>query len=421
MLASRPISRNGDGMPRLGAAKTPARGLQNENALRNGPMTVGKSKGNIPQTPFQPKGMKGGEAPQTGKGKAPIQLNTISRPFLDKTPFPNRVISLQNHTPFERDLSETPDSAQRPSSTRKHIRLPRHSQKFETPLNTKNHWDISDDEIELPVPAAIPQAPEVQEDYDEVEYMPPNTLDVPYQPPIDFELPDYKEVGQVLMGLSRNMVLEEPQPPPDITLKDGDIGQNSWPVLWLAEDDDPFRVTRSKEQAKSSTRTSAPTTRNAKPVPVPQVTRTRSIPSTTRIQSSRPATASSATRPSAHARTTSTSTTTNRTAPKTTVTRPARVPPANIVAQPSRTAVTKAPTAPSRRPATSASTYKPRVPTATRSGVHKSTLTTGPARAAQRPGAVKKASNTRAEEPVDTITYKVDTNKDEGDDFLFDV
>ena len=55
MLTSRPISRNGDGMPRFGGTKTPGRGLQNENAIRNAPMTLGKGKGNIPQTPFQPK------------------------------------------------------------------------------------------------------------------------------------------------------------------------------------------------------------------------------------------------------------------------------------------------------------------------------------------------------------------------------
>ncbi|EEB96651.1 hypothetical protein MPER_04179 [Moniliophthora perniciosa FA553] len=172
MLASRPISQNGENantnQRMMMIAKTPGRGLKNENALRNLPGTVGRGKANVLQTPFQVKGTKDA---QTGPSK--IQLQTISRPFLDKTPFPNRIISLQNQTPFDRD---SPDSAQRPSSTRKHIRLPRHSQKFETPLNTKPHWDISEDELDLAVPAEVPKVVEEKEDYDEVEYMAANTL-----------------------------------------------------------------------------------------------------------------------------------------------------------------------------------------------------------------------------------------------------
>ncbi|KAL0057878.1 hypothetical protein AAF712_002950 [Marasmius tenuissimus] len=423
MLTSRSISRNGDGMPRFGGTKTPGRGLQNENAIRNAPMTLGKGKANIPQTPFQAKGMKGDfkDGPQTGKGKAPIQLNTISRPFLDKTPFPNRIISLQNQTPFQRDLSETPDSAQRPSSTRKHIRLPRHSQKFETPLNTKHHWDISDDELELAAPIAVPEVVEVKDDYDEVEYMAPNTLDLPYQPPFDLQLPNYREVGQTLMGLSRNLALEEPQPLAEISLRTEDIRQVSWDMIPLPEleDDDPFRVPRKKEIPATKSGKTAPA-RSAKPVPVPNITRTRSIPPSTRPQISRPATSASTARPAPHVRAASTSTSTftvrtvPRNVPKATPATSSKPP-----VRPSAVATSKT-TASSRRPATSASTYKPSVSAAPRPGSVKAALTTGPTRLSQRPVAAQRTANSKSTD-ADLIPFKVDATKDVGDDFLFDV
>ncbi|KAJ3882615.1 hypothetical protein F5051DRAFT_295399, partial [Lentinula edodes] len=128
------------------------------------------------------------------------------RPFLDKTPFPNRIVNLSNannihaQTPYlhPTSASGTPDSALRPSSTRKHIRVPRNSQKFETPLNTRNHWDVdlnddSADDIAVGLPeSALPE----EEDFDEIEYMAPNTFDLPYQPPFDLEMPDYKVLGK---------------------------------------------------------------------------------------------------------------------------------------------------------------------------------------------------------------------------------
>ncbi|KAK7043098.1 branched-chain-amino-acid transaminase bat2 [Paramarasmius palmivorus] len=455
MLASRPISRNGENAihQKMPIAKTPGRGLQNENALRNLQGTVGRGKSNILQTPFQPKSIKAGPKDvQTGPSKVPaIQLHTISRPFLDKTPFPNRIITLQEQTPFARDLSETPDSAQRPSSTRKHIRLPRHSQKFETPLNTKPHWDISEDDFELAVPMEVPPVVEEKEDYDEVEYMAPNTLDLPYQPPLDFELPDYKEVGRSILE-ARKWMMEEPQTPPDIVPDMKDIGFVSWDMLPLPEleDDDPFRIARAELQKEkrmvapkpAPRSTAAPVRTVSKPVPVPAVTRARPI-TTIATRASRPGTSASTAPPTTHARTApavsrppvvtaksknAASATTARQKATTTTATGARVPTATsqsrgvtagaqrklpatgaavkASATTSRVASAKAPAASMKRPATSASHHKPMGSSRT---------------ATTRPGSSKAPAVHAKEKTEEDLIFKVDVVKADDDDFLFDV
>ncbi|ESK90590.1 hypothetical protein Moror_4226 [Moniliophthora roreri MCA 2997] len=437
MLASRPISRNGENAnanQRMMIAKTPGRGLKNENALRNLPGTVGRGKANVLQTPFQAKGTKTGPKDiQTGPSK--LQLQTISRPFLDKTPFPNRIISLQNQTPLNRDPSESPDSAQRPSSTRKHIRLPRHSQKFETPLNTKPHWDISEDEIDIAVPAEVPKVVEEKEDYDEVEYMAPNTLDLPYQPPFDFDLPDYKEVGRSILEFSRKGLVEEPQIPPDVVPDINNIGLVSWDMIPLPEleDDNPFRIARAELQKEKQAAKKPITRPTTKPVPVPAITRTRSIPATTRT--SRPGTSTSTAPSSTHARTAPNTTTVSRpraqsaatVKPKSTasVTRPVqRKPVATAATTVKPSATTSRVTKPkstvasssTKRPATSASHHKPTTSTRTRPAMSTGRHTALQA-AVRRPAQVTKEKM----EEDDGLILKVDVVKDEEDDFLFDV
>ncbi|KAG7098222.1 hypothetical protein E1B28_000189 [Marasmius oreades] len=463
MLVSRPIPRNGEGPQRFGGAKTPAKGLQNENAIRHAPTsTVGKGnlKGNIPQTPFQSqsKSIKGDlqlkDVPRTGKGKAPIQLNTMSRPFLDKTPFPNRVVSLHTQTPFNRDLSETPNSPQIPSSTRKHIRLPRQSQDFDTPLNTKNHWDLSDDEVGMSVPVVPSKVLEVKEDYDEVEYMAPNTLDLHYQPPLDFELPDYKEVGKVLMDISRKLVLDEQQPPPEIVPKAEDITPVPWNMIPLLEleDDDPFgpilkknppptRTTQStmrnqsgpvsalkpthprsastlfgtaREKNSLTTDTARSTMHNlSKPVPVPKTTHTRSASTT------RPGTSSYGIRSNSHTRAASVSTHNARVASKPVmVTRHA---PSKVSTRPTGDVTVKSKPVSTRRPATSISTYKPVLPPVRGlSGVSKQSIPTGPP--SHRSQVATKTVNTKTEDEMDVLSLKFDLLKhDANEDFFFDV
>jgi hypothetical protein len=107
------------------------------------------------------------------KGKEPVII-APSRPLGDKTPFPNRIA---NHaTPFQMTkpiFDVTPGALLRPSSARKHVRLPRSASKsFQTPLTGGDHWDVSDIDINPEVVAAPSQSIE-EEDYDEIEYMPP--------------------------------------------------------------------------------------------------------------------------------------------------------------------------------------------------------------------------------------------------------
>jgi hypothetical protein len=105
------------------------------------------------------------------KGKAPL---APSRPLGDKTPFPNRIA---NHaTPLQVTkpvFNVTPGVLLRPSSARKHIRLPHSASKsFQTPVTGGNHWDVSDVDIN-PEVAVVPHQSIEEDDCDEVEYMPP--------------------------------------------------------------------------------------------------------------------------------------------------------------------------------------------------------------------------------------------------------
>ncbi|KAJ3810857.1 hypothetical protein F5876DRAFT_65252 [Lentinula aff. lateritia] len=217
MLSTQPILRNAESNTNRHAFKTPSRGLA-ENRLGT---LKGKGKAGVgQQTPFQTKTPF--QKPLFTEADTQLKggVRVPTRPFLDKTPFPNRIVNLSNannihaQTPYlhPASASGTPDSALRPSSTRKHIRVPRNSQKFETPLNTRNHWDVdSNDESADGIAVEFPELvlPE-EEDFDEIEYMAPNTLDLPYQPPFDLEMPDYKVLGQTIMEASRNGAFYEP-------------------------------------------------------------------------------------------------------------------------------------------------------------------------------------------------------------------
>jgi hypothetical protein len=124
------------------------------------------------------------------KGQKTV-LSTITRPLGDKTPLPNRLANTLFQTPLPRinkpsklnddggkEEGGTPDSIQRPSSMRKHLKQPRNSgKKFETPVNNGNHWDVSDGDIVLLDAQAVPEPiVEGEDDLDEVEYGAPNTL-----------------------------------------------------------------------------------------------------------------------------------------------------------------------------------------------------------------------------------------------------
>ncbi|KAJ3866095.1 hypothetical protein EV359DRAFT_62601 [Lentinula novae-zelandiae] len=232
MLSTRPISRNAENNTNRHAFKTPSRGLA-ENRLG---ALKGKGKAGVgQQTPFQTKTPF--QKPLFTEADTQLKggVRVPTRPFLDKTPFPNRIVNLNNihaQTPYLHPASAsgtpgTPDSALRPSSTRKHIRVPRNSQKFETPLNTRNHWDVdSNDESADGIAVGLPEPalPEEEEDFDEIEYMAPNTLDLPYQPPFDLEMPDYKVLGKTIMEASRNGAFHEPlESPVEFEIRAEDI------------------------------------------------------------------------------------------------------------------------------------------------------------------------------------------------------
>ncbi|KAJ8454946.1 hypothetical protein ONZ45_g19109 [Pleurotus djamor] len=266
MLAARPTTAGAENNIYGGAARTPARGLVKnrnalqENALRHGPMTVGPK--NLAQTPYR---SKNNQLP--GNGKPATQMK--SRPLLDKTPFHNRVGQpLNTKTPFGKGSSnlskiilldtnllhpKTPDSVLRPSSTRKHARVPRSAEKnFQTPFTTGNHWDVGDVSLELEAEVNVEEAEIV--DHDEIEYMPPKMPEQPFVPPFDFPMPNYKELGCALNTAMRSypvekVIIPEVQP----------IVQESTVDLILPElpDDDIFAAlgcVTQKTQPQSATR-----------------------------------------------------------------------------------------------------------------------------------------------------------------------
>ncbi|RPD54425.1 hypothetical protein L226DRAFT_575445 [Lentinus tigrinus ALCF2SS1-7] len=229
MLSARPISLNADvDVPThtILNTKTPGRkgakgrnALQ-ENAIHHGSKTV-LTKKNVLQTPFRPGPVQ---------GKKPLVSVSVTRPLGDKTPFPNRVAgsSFGNAgktpglklsklallaPPEAEPNSLSPDVAPllRPSSTRKSLRG-RLSQNFKTPFTKGNHWDVSPGDMEgiggglMDEAKPETEAAAVDED-EEIEYMPPTAIELPYEPP--FEMPDYKTMGQGLFELGHGGLVDD--------------------------------------------------------------------------------------------------------------------------------------------------------------------------------------------------------------------
>ncbi|KAI0949106.1 hypothetical protein AcW1_008806 [Taiwanofungus camphoratus] len=220
MLSAWPVSLNEDASLHPTRTKTPGRTLKGRNALQenavyHGPMTV-NAKSKIAQTPLRP---LTAHAHKVGKGSVKPKV-TLTRPLLDKTPFPNRVA---NSVPFKTPVPQTaklaklslldagpivtPGALLRPSSTRKSLRIPRSSSggkayKFETPVTQGNHWDVSDGDVSVGEVDTEEKKAVEEEDYDEVEYGPPTAIDPSYEPP--FEMPDYKVLGRTLFEMAHS-------------------------------------------------------------------------------------------------------------------------------------------------------------------------------------------------------------------------
>ncbi|KAM5536721.1 hypothetical protein V8D89_009651 [Ganoderma adspersum] len=234
MLSSRPISLNGDVDVEQSIlnAKTPGRkalkgrtALQ-ENTVHSGAKTV-LSKKNVLQTPFRP---------GTAHGKKPLVSISVTRPLMDKTPFPNCVAAagfggagpagktpglklsklaiLVSEPQLAESQSLSPDVAPllRPSSARKSLRGRLSGSNFKTPLTKGNYWDVSPGDLEGigGVAEDAKQETEVavdEEEDDEIEYMPPTAVELPYEPP--FEMPDYKGMGRALFALGHGGLVDD--------------------------------------------------------------------------------------------------------------------------------------------------------------------------------------------------------------------
>ncbi|RDB15593.1 hypothetical protein Hypma_004049 [Hypsizygus marmoreus] len=244
MLSSRTVPLGMDSQ--VFPSKTPGR-LKGraENALS------GKGKQAL-RTPFH-KTSKDTTGTQTQLKPVSLAARPAARPLGDKTPFPNRIGGHQFQTPapqISKSLclepqtllqpTKTPDALLRPSTARKHVRVPRSASKsFETPMNNGHHWDVS--ELSIVLPEAQVQETMPEEDDDEIEYMAPNTLDLPYQPPFDFDLPDYREVGKMLRQLAQSYPYDD-TPPTEIFVQESEVTTEAWNMLVLPElvSDDPF-------------------------------------------------------------------------------------------------------------------------------------------------------------------------------------
>lgn len=209
MLSSRSIHLDVNGRANnMSTAKTPgrlgnkARSVLQENAINQGAMTVGgKGKRVALNTPGQSHSLH--ESPSNNfanvlkesqrlfkdpshQSHLKTTSKAVARPLVDKTPFANRsgapfVTPLPRGSKFSKiSLGESHTNTQapggllRPSSTRKHARVPKSASKsFETPQTQGNPWDVSDVSIEGPEAAAGGNESIGEEDFGEIEYMPP--------------------------------------------------------------------------------------------------------------------------------------------------------------------------------------------------------------------------------------------------------
>ncbi|KAF9650952.1 hypothetical protein BDM02DRAFT_3184894 [Thelephora ganbajun] len=203
---------------------------------------------------------------------------------------------------------------------------------LQTPMNPKNrHWELGDLDLEVPVETE-PIAEEEDEDDDEIEYMPPK-VEVPYQPPFDFEMPDYKVLGVKLREMAHSYKYED-----DPVLDDFDyVFDISQAELELLNPLDPVPSSEDGDELFLE-----PSTSKLKPKPTSGIAKSSAAPSKIPTRKAPPVTVSSQ-RPAA-IRTRPTVTSTSCTT--TTTTRPTRS--RTAIRIPTATTTTTRPTATSR-------------------------------------------------------------------------
>ncbi|EJD02701.1 uncharacterized protein FOMMEDRAFT_28406 [Fomitiporia mediterranea MF3/22] len=285
MLSARPPSNHYENneYARTQGSKTPGRALKGraglqENVLHNGSMTANpKEKRVTLQTPFRQGSNK--FVLQDTHASSKAATFSTSRPLGDKTPKPNRQsLSLFSPGPrtgktgkFElsslQDEIETQSPNQPPSSSRKKLRQPRVSKSFQTPVTKGDHWNVSDVSIEAgnSTLGEIDEGDANEPDDSEPEYMPPRAKELPYEPP--FEMPNYKEVGQMLRTLAYSY--PEDDTPYVYRFDSEDLLKGcEWSVehmkLSLPESDDDEIFGPRKQQPKVSDRTKSSSTTGPK-------------------------------------------------------------------------------------------------------------------------------------------------------------
>ncbi|KAJ7693980.1 hypothetical protein B0H14DRAFT_2550118 [Mycena olivaceomarginata] len=265
-------------------------------------------------------------APATEKKSSNVTTHLITtttkRPFGDKTPFPNR--QQQQAQAFATPLpggegklaklvldpspklevaphGTTPASAPRPSATRTHVRAPRTSGRFshlqfQTPAVNGRPWDVSP---MAPSPEPLlftldSLSAEPEEDFDEVEYMPPKPAVELWTPPEEWHLPDYGEVGREMRRRAEGWCDYDDERPVDIEVEEMKVDW-AMPQLEMAEleSDDPFALALALPSAPPTSKQQVPTRR-------PLATRTATVSGRTTTTTT---TASGSTSTSPYART----------------------------------------------------------------------------------------------------------------------
>ena len=186
-------------------------------------------------------------------------------------------LNLRPDSPLDEEQEQDSLSTPLPSSVRRMSRSSRMSMErsFQTPQNNGRHWDVSDISIELndlQIDEEDPDAVTIDEDA-EIEYMPPK-VEVPYEPPFDFEFPDYKKVGSTFLrgyymdpkeALAELPSFSEPFEAPQLE----EIERLSSPSDTSEDSDDPFvqaRRARAADAPKPKP-TLKPTTAPGRPIP----------------------------------------------------------------------------------------------------------------------------------------------------------